>query len=160
MEVYDQSFNQNEWFVIISIFVLFTLLFVLPKLFSLLETIGYCLFGLFIGMFSDQTLSIAPWDFYDVNDTAAYQVTDFLSYLMYCPYSYFFVYFYVRLNIKGPYTILYIVIWTAASLLMEWIGTKIGLYHFNKGYSMYWSVPIYLFFQSILVIYFEVTKRT
>ncbi|WP_377890763.1 hypothetical protein [Alkalihalobacillus sp. R86527] len=158
MKVYDHSFNLNEWFIILSVLVLFSLLFIVPKIFSTLETIGYSLFGLFIGMFSDQTLSISPWDFYDVNDSAAYQGIDFLSYVMYCPYSFFFLYIYVKWKIKGFHTILYIVIWTVVSLLMEWFGTKIGLYHFGKGYSMYWSVPIYLLFQSMLLVYYQLTK--
>lgn len=158
MKVYDHAFNSNEWFIIISVIVLFTLLFVLPKLFSLLESIAYSLFGLTLGMFSDQTISIKPWDYYDVNDTSAYQAFDFLSYVMYCPYSYFFIYFYVKFNIRGYYTILYIVIWTTLSLLLEWFGTKIGLYHFNKGYTMQWSIPIYLSFQTILLIYYHKIK--
>lgn len=158
MKVYERAFDLNEWFVILSVLVLFFLLFSLPKIFSTLETIGYSLFGLFLGMFSDQTLSVSAWDFYDVNDTAAYQGIDFLSYVMYCPYSYFFVYIYVKLNIKGFYSILYIVIWTVVSMVMEWIGTKIGLYHFDKGYSMVWSVPIYLLFQSMLLTYYHLVK--
>lgn len=158
MKVYDDAFNSNEWFIIISVLIMFTLLFVLPKLFSLLEIIGHSLYGLVIGMFCDQTLSIKPWDYYDVNDTSAYQPFDFLSYVMYCPYSYFFIYFYVKFNVKGYYTLLYIVIWTALSLLLEWIGTLIGLYHFDKGYSMQWSVPIYLFLQTLQLIYYHKVK--
>lgn len=42
---------------------------------------------------------------------------------------------------------------------MEWIGVKIGLFHFDKGYKMYWSIPIYIIAQSMLIIFYQITKK-
>jgi hypothetical protein len=160
MKTYDHAFNENEWFVIVSIIILNLAIWVFPKIFTKLEAISYYIFGIYIGLFYDHTISIKPWDFYDVNDTSAYQFIDFLSYIMYGPYGYFFLYFYVKWNINGLKIILYILVWSSFSILMEWIGLKVGLFHFDKGYKMYWSFPIYLLSQSLMIIFYHLCVRS
>ncbi|MEI2663396.1 hypothetical protein [Rossellomorea sp. LJF3] len=157
--IYERSFNLNEWFIIISLIGLLLLIWVTPKIFSFLEGMSYFVYGISVGMFYDHTISIPPWDFYDVNDSSAYQGIDFVSYIMYGPYSYFFIYFYRKLRINGIMNLAYILIWTAFSLLMEWFTVKIGIFHFDKGYKMYWSIPIYMAVQSIqLLIHHRIKK--
>ncbi|HAQ07809.1 MAG TPA: hypothetical protein DCR24_09900 [Bacillus bacterium] len=159
MKTYEHAFNENEWFIIGTLLVLHLALWLAPRIFSKLEAIGYYFFGVNTVLFFDHTISVKPWDFYDVNDNSSFQFTDFISYITYGPYSYFFVYFYVKLRISGIRTIFYIVIWSAFSLLMEWIGVKIGMLHYDKGYKMYWSFPIYLGVQSMLVIFYHLVKK-
>lgn len=151
--IYDRSFDLNEWFIIISLIALLLLIRITPKIFSFLEGLSYYIYGISIGMFYDHTISIPPWDFYDVNDSSAYQAIDFISYIMYGPYSYFFIYIYVKLKIRGIMNLAYLLIWTAFSLLMEWFTVKIGIFHFDKGYEMYWSIPIYMAVQSIQLLF-------
>jgi hypothetical protein len=157
--IYEKSFNSNEWFVIISVVVLVLLIWITPKIFSILEGIALFLYGIATGLFYDHTISVKPWDFYDVNDNSSYQMIDFLSYIMYGPYSYFFMYLYEKLNIRGFSHIIYVFIWSSLALLMEWIGLKIGLFHFDKGYSMYWSFPIYILTLTLQIIFYHVIKR-
>lgn len=159
MKVYDHGFNENEWFVIASILVMNLAIWLAPRIFSKLEAIGYYIFGIYIGLFYDHTISIKPWDYYDVNDNSSYQVIDFLSYIMYGPYGYFFLYFYVKFNIRGLRTIPYVLVWSAFSVLMEWIGVKVGLFHYDKGYKMYWSFPIYLLSQSMMILFYHLVVR-
>lgn len=159
MKVYDHGFNENEWFVIASILVTNLAIWLAPRIFSKLEAIGYYIFGIYIGLFYDHTISIKPWDYYDVNDNSSYQVIDFLSYIMYGPYGYFFLYFYVKFNIRGLRTIPYVLVWSAFSVLMEWIGVKVGLFHYDKGYKMYWSFPIYLLSQSMMILFYHLVVR-
>jgi len=159
MKVYDSAFNENEWFVIISIIVMNLAIWFAPKIFSTLESVGYYIFGIYIGLFYDHTLSIKPWDYYDVNDNSSYQFIDFLSYVMYGPYGYFFVYFYVKWNIKKLKIIPYILLWSGLSMLLEWIGLKVGLFHFDKGYKMYWSFPIYLLSQTMIIVFYHLSIR-
>jgi hypothetical protein len=157
--VYENSFDWNEWSVIISLVLLSLLVWITPKIFSMLEGMAYFVYGIFTGMFFDHTISVEPWDFYDVNDSSSYELMDFLSYIMYGPVSYFFVYLYVRLKIKGFMHIIYIPIWTGISLIIEWGGVGIGLFHFEKGFKMYWSIPIYLLTQSILIVFLNLVKK-
>jgi hypothetical protein len=156
--VYEKAFDANEWFTIGSLLLLNILIWITPKRFSLLEGMGHYVFGIFISMFFDHTISVKPWDFYDVNDSSAYQVTDFMSYLMFGPYSYFFIYFYLKFRIAGFMNILYILVWACSALFMEWVGIQVGLFHYDKGYKMYWSFPIYLSILSIQMIYYHIIR--
>ena len=158
--IYERSFDINEWFIILSLIGLLFLIWVTPKLFSFLEGFSYFVYGISTGMFYDHTISIPPWDYYDVNDSSAYQGIDFISYIMYGPYSYFFIYIYRKLGIRGIMNLAYILIWTAFSLLMEWLTVKIGLFHFDKGYKMYWSIPIYMAVQSIQLIFHHKVRKS
>ncbi|MFD2045466.1 hypothetical protein ACFSTA_17420 [Ornithinibacillus salinisoli] len=157
--IYEESFDLNEWFVIIIFVVTAALIWITPKIFSVIESIAYFVFGFFWGMFFDHTLSTKPWDFYDVNDNSSYQIIDVLSYAMYGPFSYFFIYLYVRLNIHGFYNLLYIFIWCCLSLVMEWVGVKIGVFHYDKGYNMFWSFPIYAFVQSTQIMFYHLILK-
>jgi hypothetical protein len=158
--VYEKTFDVNEWFVIISLITLSVLIWLTPKILSLLEGIAHFVYSIFMGMFYDHTISVKPWDYYDVNDSSAYQFIDFLSYVMYGPYSYFFIYLYVRLKIKGFIHIAYIIGWASLALFTEWIGTEIGLFHYDKGYKMYWSFPIYLLTITLHLAYYHFIKRS
>jgi hypothetical protein len=157
--IYEKAFDWNEWFIIISLIVSNILVWTVPRIFSKTEGTAYYLYGIVAVMFYDHTVSVRPWDFYDVNDSSSYQLMDFLYYVMNGPYGYFFMYLYVKFKIKGHKNFFYILIWSAIGLLIEWIGVKIGLFHYDKGYKMYWSFPIYLIMQSILVILFHIIKR-
>ncbi|WP_261134409.1 hypothetical protein [Bacillus sp. Marseille-Q3570] len=158
MKVYENSFDSNEWFVIVSLVLFIFLIWITPKIFSFIEGTAHFVYGFFIGMFYDHTISVPPWDFYDVNDNSGYQFIDFLSYLMYGPYSYFFIYLYAKLNIKGYMTVVYLLIWLGISLLIEWIAIKVGIFHYEKGFKMFWSAPIYMSAQILQIIYYHLIK--
>jgi hypothetical protein len=158
--VYEKAFDWNEWFVIITLLSLNFLILILPKLFSMIEGMAYYLFGIAIVNFFDHTTSVKPWDLYDVNDNSKFQLIDFTYYVMNGPFSYFFIYFYSKLRIKGYKTILYILLWSSFSFLVEWLGVEIGLFHYDKGYKMYWSFPIYMLVQILLIIYCHIIQKS
>ncbi|WP_134703671.1 hypothetical protein [Ammoniphilus sp. YIM 78166] len=157
--IYEQSFDANEWFVILNLVVMHVLILISPKILPLLEGLAHYLYGPFIGMFWDHTISVRPWDFYDVNDNSSYQVMDVFSYIMFGPYSYFVIYLYVKLGIKGYTHILYVIVWAGLALIMEWIGVQLGLYHYDKGYQMYWSFPIYLLTLGMQIVYHHLIQK-
>lgn len=158
--VYEKAFDWNEWFVIITLLSLNLLILILPKIFSIIEGLAHYLFGIAIVHFFDHTTSVKPWDLYDVNDNSKYQWIDFTYYVMNGPISYFFIYLYSKLRIKGHQNVLYILIWSSFSILAEWVGVKIGLFHYDKGYKMYWSFPIYMLIQTLLIIYYHIIQKT
>jgi hypothetical protein len=159
MKIYEDAFDANEWFIIGSLIVLHTALWLAPKIFSKLETIGLYFFGVNIVLFFDHTISVKPWDYYDVNDSSAFQFMDFLSYVSYGPYGYFFIYLYEKLKVSGLKTIPYLLIWSGFSMIMEWVGVQLGMMHYEKGYEMKWSFPIYLSVQSLLLVFYYLVKK-
>ncbi|MFS0862348.1 hypothetical protein [Fredinandcohnia sp. 179-A 10B2 NHS] len=158
--VYENAFDWNEWFVIITLLSFNLLVFILPRILPILEGIAHYLFGITIVHFFDHTTSVKPWDLYDVNDNSKFQLIDFTYYVMNGPFSYFFIYFYSKLTIKGYKNIIYIIVWSGFSVLVEWIGVKIGLFHYDKGYKMYWSFPIYMIVQTLQIIYYHIIRKS
>jgi hypothetical protein len=151
ISTYDNQFNANEWFVLITLVIGFLFVFIFPKRFPLKESIFYLLFGIFIGKFFDHTISIKPFDFYDVNDNSTYQFTDFFSYLMYAPFGYFFIYIYKLLKIKRGMVFPYIVVWSIVAIAIEYFASKLGVYHYKNGYHILFGFPIYLLCQTCLL---------
>lgn len=148
---YDNQFNANEWFVLITLVLGFLFVFILPKRFPIKESIFYLLFGIFIGKFFDHTISIKPFDFYDVNDKSTYQFTDFFSYIMFAPFGYFFIYIYRKLNIKPIMVLPYILGWSVIAIVIEYFASKLGVYHYKNGYKLLFGFPIYLLCQACLL---------
>lgn len=156
--VYDHGFNSNEWFVLIVFILGYLILFMLPKRFTLKESFFYVLFGIFAGKFFDHTISINPYNFYDVNDRSSYQVIDFISYLMYGPFSYDFVYFYDKYQLSRPMVILYILAWSIFSVAAEYVAYLLGVYHYKNGYQLLYGFPIYFICQAILLWFYHLVR--
>ncbi|ACS98883.1 hypothetical protein [Paenibacillus sp. JDR-2] len=147
--VYDQQFNSNELYVISLMTVGFTFYRLLPRTPSPLQTCFNMLISVTLGLMFDHTIAIPPFDFYDVGDRSSYEFFDFISYLMYAPFGYLYIYGFERFRISGIITIGYILVWAAIAILFEWLGVKFGVFHYKHGYCILYSIPIYLVVLSI-----------
>jgi len=156
---YDNQFNANEWFVIISIVVGLLLVFALPKRFSKKTSAVYLLCGVFIGFFFDHTLSVLPVSFYDLNDSSRVEWTDFLSHVMYGSYSYFFFYLYDYLKVTPRYFLIYILVWAFLSAGIEKLFLIFGVFHYRHGYNLSYSFIIYLIVLSLWVAFHHIIKK-
>lgn len=138
----------------------YTVVFLLHKRFPVLVSLIFILYGIFIGHFVDHTISVAPFDFYDVNDTSSYELFDFLSYMMYGPFSYFIVYFFDRLKLKKQQALFYIIFCGLIAVCFEWVGLNVGIYHYQKGWRIQYSFPSYLLIISVLLtLYYKLCRR-
>lgn len=159
MTVYDRAFNLNEWFIIIMLIIGGAIYFLLPRKFPPTFTILLLSFCIVFGMTLDHTASVPPFDLYDVNDNSRYNFMDLLTYLLYAPFGYVFVYVYDRLNIRGGLVTLYIIGGSIGSICFEWLSVKCGVFHYDKGYSMKYSIPAYLISQSLFLLFYHFLKR-
>ena len=144
--------------MIISIVVGILVVLMLPKRFPKKTSAIYLLCGVFIGFFFDHTLSVLPVSFYDLNDNSRVELTDFLSHVMYGPYSYIFFYLYDRFKIKPRFSLVYILAWAFISAGLEKLFSHFGVFHYRHGYNLYFSFIIYLFVQSMWVAFYYVIE--
>lgn len=156
---YDNSFNTNEWSIIISLLVGFLVVFILPKRFPKKTTSVYLMCGVFFGFLFDHTLSVLPVRYYIINDSSSFELMDFLSHVMYAPISYLFFYLYDLFNIKPNFIILYILGWALVSVGVERVCGIIGIFHYQHGYTIYYSFVIYLLVISIWVIFYRMIQE-
>lgn len=154
--IYDNRFNGNEWFVIAMIVVGALAIWILPKKFTLTQSLFNLLIGVVFGLMFDHTIAVPPFDFYDVGDESHYQLFDIFSYTMYAPFGYIFIYFYKKWGVRGYYTIPYILLWTSMGIGVEWLSVLVGIFHYKHGYQLAYSIPIYLFLQSIHLLLYRI----
>ncbi|KRE92116.1 hypothetical protein ASG89_33675 [Paenibacillus sp. Soil766] len=147
--VYDNHFNGNEWFVIGVIVFSLAPIWFFPRRFSPTQTTFNMLISVTYALILDHTIGVPPFDLYDWGDQSKYQFFDMFFYIMYAPFGYWFIYWYERMRMYEIMTITYILIWAGVSVGFEWMGVKIGAFHYKHGYQLFYSFPIYLFLMSI-----------
>jgi hypothetical protein len=148
----------NEWCIVIALIMGSIAVIGLPQRFPRKTAGVYLICGMFCGFFFDHTLSVFPVSFYVVNDTSRFEAMDFLSHVMYGPYSYLFFYLYDFVRIKPRHSLLYILVWAFISMGFERVSVAVGIFQYQHGYKIYYSFAIYLVTLSLWVILHHVLK--
>ncbi|MBD8070153.1 hypothetical protein [Bacillus sp. PS06] len=156
---FDHQFNANEWFIVISLIVGVLVVLFLPKRFSIQTTCVFLLCGVFFGFFFDHTLSVLPVSYYVINDSTLFEIMDFFSHIMYGPFCYLFFYLYDLFDIKPRFLMLWILVWALLSVGIEFVSHKIGVFHYQHGYKIYYSFGIYLLVISGWVIFYRIIMK-
>ncbi|WP_010677720.1 hypothetical protein [Bacillus timonensis] len=150
--------STNEWFVIISLIVSYSVFFFLPRRkFPMSIIILILLFSATISRIADHLFAGPPLDLYDLMDNGNFEMFDILTYLLYGPFALFFIYLYEKFKIKQIYTFLYIMAFSIFSVVYEWITVLFGVFTFKEWRSIY-SFPVYLFVQSLIILYYHLLK--
>lgn len=108
----NRHFDKNEIYILIALVVLYVIFFLLPKRFSRDVTILFLLWGFAVSTLFDFTIGGGLIDLYKTNDLNGYELSDLLTYIMFAPISYLFIYVYDLLNINKKTFIWYILVWT------------------------------------------------
>lgn len=152
-------FDKNEIYVLIMLFISYSVLLVLPKKLSLDLTILFLVWGFASSTLFDFTIGGGMLDFYKVNDSNKYELTDLLTYFLFATFSYFFIYFYKALNINKEKFIFYILAWTIIGISMEKVSSIMGVTQYQNGYKIQYSVVVFLIIQTTTALYYEWIKN-
>lgn len=159
MKLPFETFNDNEWFILVGIICLYGVVFLLPRRLDPKITLILFVWGFTVSKFFDFTIGGGLFDYYEVNDSAHYEIFDEMSYFVYAPFSYFFIYFFDALRIKGKFIGMYILSWSIIAVGSEWLTVIFHMITYKKGYTMMMSFPIYLFTQSMTLIFYRWITR-
>lgn len=151
----EKGFGLNDYFVLAVVIVSWAIFFFLPKIFSKQMIVLIFLYTLMTSSIFDNSFGATPIDLYDIMDGPAYTVMDIPVYFLYPPAGYIFLFFYQKLQIRDHYVIFFIIAATSVSLGVEWIYHKFGVFHYKGGYNIIYSVCIYLFIQSLFVLFYR-----
>jgi hypothetical protein len=154
-----QEFDQNEWFLIIALIISFTLILFLPRRFPLSITILIMLFSITVARLSDHLLAGPNIDLYNLMDTGKYDLFDLFLYFLYAPFGYLFVYLYEKLNIKGFWILLYIIICSIAGTMIEGLCVLFDVFNY-KGWKLSYSFCFYLAVQALTLLFYHYIKRS
>ncbi len=153
-----ENFDKNEISILLLMVITFTIVRLLPK--RLPPNIAYLslLWGLASGMFLDFTIGGGQMDFYMVNDAQKYELFDFLYYVLFSPFSYFFVYFYETLGINKKTFIWYVIGWSFIAVGINWLLIWLDIIQFQKGFELPYSFAVFLMIQTTTGLYYEFIK--
>ncbi|WP_442598763.1 hypothetical protein [Neobacillus sp. D3-1R] len=154
-----ESFDKNEIYILSMLVIAYVALFLFPKKLPLKLTILFLVWGFASSTLFDFTIGGGLLDYYKVNDSNKYELTDLLSYFLFAPFSYFFIYFYVRFKINKKRFIFYILGWCIIGLVMEKVSSFMGVTHYQHGYKIYYSFVVFLVVQTTTALYYELVKK-
>jgi len=148
------QFDQNEWFIIISLILTYSLMIKLPKRFPLTITLLILFFGMAYVQVTDHILAGLSFNTYDINDFGKYELFDWIGWFIYPPFGYFFVYFFDKWPIHGRRIFWYILGWSFIAMLVEWISLKFNFFkYYNWNFA--YSYPVYLLTLCIYLLFFH-----
>ncbi|WP_163102395.1 hypothetical protein [Peribacillus alkalitolerans] len=154
-----ESFDKNEIYIFILLVVAYAALFLFPKILPRNITFLFLIWGFTSATLFDFTIGGGLLDFYKVNDSNQYELTDLLTYFLFAPFSYFFVYFYEKFRINKRTFIFYVVAWAVIGLAMEKVSTIMGVTHYLNGYNIQYSLIIFVVIQTTTALYYEFIKK-
>ncbi|GEN47110.1 hypothetical protein [Alkalibacillus haloalkaliphilus] len=154
-----EEFDRNEIFVIAMLIIIYAIFFWMPKLFPRHITLLFLLIGFSIPILFDFTIGGGMLNFYQVNDSNAYELTDVLTYFNFAPFAYFYIYFYVKFNINKVTFIPYTFGWTVIGMVLEAVNKFMNVIHYQNGYELYYSVIIFIVVLTFTGLFYELVKK-
>jgi hypothetical protein len=154
-----ENFDKNEIYIIAMLIIAYAAFFLFPKRLPRPITLLFLVWGFASSTLFDFTIGGGLLDFYRVNDSNKYELFDLLTYFLFAPFSYFFIYFYDKFKINKVRFIFYVVGWSVLGLTMEKISSLMGVTLYQHGYSIPYSLAIFLVTQTTTGLYYERIKR-
>jgi hypothetical protein len=109
---------------------------------------------MFVARTIDELLAGPNLNLYDVVDSGKYELFDIISYAMYAPFAYFFIYVIDKYQIRGFYLFLYISISSLLGLGFEAICEILELFTYIE-WKLSYSLAAYLIFQPATLLFYK-----
>jgi hypothetical protein len=154
-----EHFDKNEWFVLTMLVISYGAVILLPKRLPRSVMIVGLVWGFASSTLLDFTIGGGLMDFYKVNDSNRYELTDLLTYFMFAPFGYFFAYFYDLFKIGRRRLVWYVLGWAFVGLGVEWLAAWMNMTHYQHGYRVEYNFVVFLFIQSVTGLFYEYVRR-
>jgi hypothetical protein len=158
MMPFPETFDQNEWFVLISLFLSFLVIILLPKRMPLSIIILMMIFATTVARLADHLLATPRHDLYNIMDSGKFDFFDLLLYFVYAPFGYIFVYVYERLKVKGYWTIIYIYLWSIFGAFFEWVAVQFKVFEYH-GWELKYSFTFYVCTQALTLLFYGYLRK-
>nr|WP_275984090.1 hypothetical protein [Paenibacillus hamazuiensis] len=140
--------------------VSYAAIWLLPKRLPRSVAIVSLVWGFASSTLFDFTIGGGMMDFYRVNDSNRYELTDLLTYFMFAPFGYFFVYFYEWLHIRKKTFLLYVAGWSAVGMGFEWLAERVHMTQYQLGFRPEYNLAVFLVVQTTTGLVYEYLKHS
>jgi len=154
-----ERFDANEWFVLISVVLVFTVSFLLPRRLSAVDITATVVFNLYLSQSVDSMIAVAPFDLYDVSDSSKYEMLDIVIYFfLYPPVAYLFLHFYDRMEKSVGRLVLYVLGWSLFTTFLEWLSVQYRVFAY-KGWHIAFSPLVYIGVYVLNIMVLHLTRH-
>lgn len=141
------AFDKNEWFIIISMFIMFILIMLIPKLLNFVQVLSLWLFNIFLAHAVDYSVIGKPINLYYSNDSNNYEIFDFLLYYFLYPSSlYLFFIGFAYWHFLRKHWFIYVCCATIITTALEYFAHLMGVFtyiNWSIWYSLFVYIPLY-----------------
>lgn len=153
------TYDWNEWFFLISTFIVLLLFYPIRTYFSPVIVILIWIYNIALVSTIDYFLIATPFKVYYFGDNPTYELSGALFHLfMYPCASLIFLYIYDKFQLCGKKTAWYILSWTGFAIFYEWICVKNKALIYT-GWKLQYSIPVYPVAAIVLILFFHFVKR-
>ncbi|MGJ7922091.1 hypothetical protein [Neobacillus sp. LXY-4] len=152
------SFDKNEIAIMVMNGFAYIPIFLLRKKLPADITVVALVWGFTIGILFDFTIGGGLMDFYRLNDSNRYELFDLAYHFLFAPFGFMFIYLYEKLTITKKTLIIYVIAWAFIGIGAQWAFTKLDILHFQNGYKLSYSFPVFLVIQTITGLYYRLIK--
>lgn len=140
------AFDENEWFILATMLLLFVCFLAVPKIMPRGMTIAVFLFFGVLGLLADVLIGVDyPIDFYTITDSPGLDLFDVFVYIVNYPlYGYFFAYAIYRFKLDWPRLAWFIPLWSAVTTIVEIVSVRFRVFTYLRGWNAGWSALTYL----------------
>ncbi|MGB8957271.1 MAG: hypothetical protein WCC10_18005 [Tumebacillaceae bacterium] len=150
-----RHFDLNEWTVIGVTLPMTFLALCLRKRLPLSLSVIIVLFSITTARLCDHILAYPHLtDLYDIMDLNKLDWFDLMTYIMFAPGGYIFVYLYDRWKLRGLQVPLYILVWSLLATGIEWGLVRASVFVY-KEWSIVYSFAVYMLVQPLTLWFFR-----
>ncbi|WP_274361753.1 hypothetical protein [Paenibacillus thermotolerans] len=155
-----EHFDKNEWFVLIMLVISYALVFFLPRRLPRSWMILSLVWGFASSTLFDFTIGGGLLDYYRVNDSDRYELTDLLTYFVFAPFGYIFIYVYELLKINKRNFVYYVIGWAVVGVAVQKVSEWMGITHYQHGYRLEYNFAVFLAVQTVSALFYEYVKSS
>ncbi|MBB6669632.1 hypothetical protein [Cohnella nanjingensis] len=146
------------WFNVATFIAAYGMAFALPRALPNSIMALVMLFSLTLAKGLDDTIGMKPFDLYDINNSAQVDVWDLVTWLLYPPIGYLFIYVYHVCRIGGLATPVYILLGSLFGTGFERLTVYFQVFHYND-WTLRYSFMMYVAVQTATIAFFVILKR-
>jgi hypothetical protein len=150
----EKLLNSNVLFNLAGFIIGCFVVYKLPRRIPLSVSALIMVMSLAIALGLDHTIGVFPFDLYDTNIKPWLTFSEIPTWGMYPIFGYIFIYLIEKLNVRGLYIPLYLLLGSLFGMVFEKLANHFNVFQY-KHWSLRYSFVVYLFTQLLTFIVYK-----
>jgi hypothetical protein len=154
-----KHFDQNEWFIIISVVAIWIILLGVRPRFGTTTIVMIWMLNVMLAETADFLIAAKPYEFYSLNDHPDYEWFDAVLYfILYPPVALLGLHIQQKWGFSMYKMIGMTFLWAGVCIGLEWIALNYQVFTYKK-WHLFYSFIAYLFIFSLNVMVYKFVRK-